>query len=400
MNAFYLLLVGCAPVPQTPEASSADAGRIPPPCDVSVPEDAATVQAAVDAAPDGARICIGAGTFVGTVELTDRTDLTLVGKGPGRTILDGDGAGSTVSTFATTFTLVGMTLTGGRGAQGGGLYAEQSTGTIRRVTMSGNHATQSGGGLVGYESGLDLADVAIVGNTSDGGSGGIGIFETGLVGDRVRIASNRALGSGSTGGGIGASRGGLQLTNSAIVGNRVPADGYGGGMDLYDIGSFHDVIVAGNEGGLRGGGANLYGYYGSDFQDVVIAGNHATTGGGLAIDGMGYTPDVRNAIIVRNRADQGGGLSVSGDYVTVDLTYSDLWHNAGGDVDGMADPTGTDGNVSVDPRFVAFDPRDKLRTWDFHLAADSPLIDAGDPALLDADGTRSDMGAYGGPDGG
>jgi hypothetical protein len=27
----------------------------------------------------------------------------------------------------------------------------------------------------------------------------------------------------------------------------------------------------------------------------------------------------------------------------------------------------------------------------------SPVIDAGDPALLDRDGTRSDQGAYGGP---
>ncbi|MDP6932731.1 MAG: hypothetical protein QGG40_07430 [Myxococcota bacterium] len=32
------------------------------------------------------------------------------------------------------------------------------------------------------------------------------------------------------------------------------------------------------------------------------------------------------------------------------------------------------------------------------LAADSPLIDAGDPDILDADGSRSDIGAMGGPD--
>lgn len=38
-------------------------------------------------------------------------------------------------------------------------------------------------------------------------------------------------------------------------------------------------------------------------------------------------------------------------------------------------------------------------TWDLHLLATSPLVDAGDPTLLDADGTRSDIGAYGGPGG-
>ncbi|MBZ0198788.1 MAG: T9SS type A sorting domain-containing protein, partial [Ignavibacteriaceae bacterium] len=36
---------------------------------------------------------------------------------------------------------------------------------------------------------------------------------------------------------------------------------------------------------------------------------------------------------------------------------------------------------------------------DFHLQMYSPAIDAGDPAILDVDGTRSDIGAYGGPGG-
>jgi hypothetical protein len=36
---------------------------------------------------------------------------------------------------------------------------------------------------------------------------------------------------------------------------------------------------------------------------------------------------------------------------------------------------------------------------DYHLQAYSPLIDAGDPGILDVDGTRSDMGGYGGPGG-
>lgn len=46
----------------------------------------------------------------------------------------------------------------------------------------------------------------------------------------------------------------------------------------------------------------------------------------------------------------------------------------------------------VDPLLV--DPAN----CDFHLQAASPAIDTGDPTILDADGTRSDMGAYGGPD--
>jgi len=48
-----------------------------------------------------------------------------------------------------------------------------------------------------------------------------------------------------------------------------------------------------------------------------------------------------------------------------------------------------EGNLFADPM-----PMDSL---DFHLQAYSPAIDAGDPVVLDPDGSRSDMGAYGGP---
>ena len=51
------------------------------------------------------------------------------------------------------------------------------------------------------------------------------------------------------------------------------------------------------------------------------------------------------------------------------------------------------GNVYADPMFV--DP------WngDLRLQKGSPCVDAGVPWILDVDGTRSDMGAFGGPDG-
>jgi hypothetical protein len=50
-------------------------------------------------------------------------------------------------------------------------------------------------------------------------------------------------------------------------------------------------------------------------------------------------------------------------------------------------------NTRSDPMFVNPD------NGDFHLQAGSPCIDAGAPWILDVDGTRSDMGAFGGPGG-
>ncbi len=48
-------------------------------------------------------------------------------------------------------------------------------------------------------------------------------------------------------------------------------------------------------------------------------------------------------------------------------------------------------NISVNPIFVNED------SLDYHLQKYSPLIDAGDPDILDKDGSRSDIGLYGGP---
>ncbi len=53
-------------------------------------------------------------------------------------------------------------------------------------------------------------------------------------------------------------------------------------------------------------------------------------------------------------------------------------------------------DLKLDPMFV----KDTVHTTlaaDFHLQAFSPAIDAGDPNILDKDGSRSDIGFYGGP---
>jgi len=82
----------------------------------------------------------------------------------------------------------------------------------------------------------------------------------------------------------------------------------------------------------------------------------------------------------------------------LDLSASDLfatdpctttWSNAF-DVEGIEL-----GWAAAEPRYrdvSSDDPSD----WDLRPAADSPLVDAGDPAEADADGSRADVSAYGG----
>lgn len=73
------------------------------------------------------------------------------------------------------------------------------------------------------------------------------------------------------------------------------------------------------------------------------------------------------------------------------IGYNDVYGNQGGQYRDMPDQTDRMGNISADPLFLGKD--------DFRLSADSPCHDAGDPAISDRDGTRSDMGIYGGPHG-
>jgi len=76
--------------------------------------------------------------------------------------------------------------------------------------------------------------------------------------------------------------------------------------------------------------------------------------------------------------------------------YGCAFGNLPADFDGMTDPVGVDGNVSVDPLFLDVSAADPL-TWDLHQDVTSTLVDGGDPADLDPDGSQADIGPYGGP---
>ncbi|RLC51074.1 MAG: hypothetical protein DRI23_05785 [Candidatus Cloacimonadota bacterium] len=67
--------------------------------------------------------------------------------------------------------------------------------------------------------------------------------------------------------------------------------------------------------------------------------------------------------------------------------YNNLWNNQTNFQNFSPDST----NIYHDPMFVNPD------SLDFHLQMFSPLIDAGDPNILDIDGSRSDIGLFGGP---
>jgi hypothetical protein len=74
------------------------------------------------------------------------------------------------------------------------------------------------------------------------------------------------------------------------------------------------------------------------------------------------------------------------------IQYNNFW-NLGVVNENIVYPDST--NLFQDPMFVNDDSTQG--EIDFHLQMFSPLIDTGDPDILDIDGTRSDIGLYGGP---
>jgi hypothetical protein len=77
---------------------------------------------------------------------------------------------------------------------------------------------------------------------------------------------------------------------------------------------------------------------------------------------------------------------------SINVTYNDIWRtpNLAG---GYGNTALGEGNIFFDPMFANQDSED------VRLQTNSPLIDAGDLSILDVDGTRSDIGCYGGPGG-
>jgi len=130
----------------------------------------------------------------------------------------------------------------------------------------------------------------------------------------------------------------------------------------------------------------------------LIANNTLIGGGGLFAQGAGTSATVENNIVAFG--DSGIG-STSPD--TFLLNHNDVYGNTT-DYAGLADQTGINGNISLEPLFV------DVAAGDWHLQLGSPCTDAGsssvDPSLEDMDGTPrvldgnadgamvADMGAF------
>jgi MYXO-CTERM domain-containing protein len=349
-------------------------------------------------------------------------DLTLLGGGRRLAVVDGGG-----------LTVDGCDVSGaeaqGFGRDGGVVDATGGAVAFARSTVAGGVAGRAGGVVHGVGTAVSAVDTTFTGATA--GAGGVFAIDGGSVdvtgctfeantadhGSVFELVTSPLLASGSRFVGnvaadaatISCDGAPCSLDDATFDGNLAPqgaAVSAGGGATLALTSSV--VCRHGGVGAIEIQGGTL------SLRNDVFVGNDVERG---LVSAVGSTVDVLAVHFVGNTASGGAGaaLSTSGSDVSLRNTLV-AWNDAAGpvvDVPG-ADLTGGwslfHGNTTADlpgglrPTDVSGDPlfpRPAPGTCDAALLAPpiaSPAVDAGDPALVDADGTRSDIGAFGGTD--
>ena len=181
--------------------------------------------------------------------------------------------------------LVGLSITGGKADEGGGLFIYGSA-TLKSCTISGNEASYGGGLFISGET--TLTSCSVVGNeapSTDGSGGGLCIDN----GGRATLTSCTISGNGPAG---------LWLDSGRAFG--------GGGLFIH-----------------FGGQAHL--------RECLISGNRANLGGGLHVDGIAIMISCRISGHREAHTSYGGGLFIYGSATLTSCTISDnVATNAGG----------------------------------------------------------------------
>jgi len=405
---------------------------------LNVPGDYNQIHAAVQACAVGDTVLVAEGTYNDCTHPTEgpgttpacvimKSGVTLRGAGPELTIIDAQGlgrgifiefvdncrvenlqvtnafadlfgAGILIRNVDTTVEVNDVRVT--TCTDGGIICIDNSSPTLRRVTMDNNEAKQGGGLAIEENSSPQIIDCTVTDNQAPSGAG---VFMRANCSPTISgcvISNNFITAANTYGGGITVQSSTPTITGCEILGNT--ANGFGGGVAFTDesAGLMEDCLIQNNDTtNTNGQGGGVFVSSSNPvLRHLLISGNtasgHYGKGGGVYI-GFEPSPSLENCTIVGNACGiegTGGGVSVewfatptidkciiSGstdgegmicNNATPVVSCTNIFGNAGGDA-----PCGTDGggNFSADPLFCG------NTGYEFNLTPDSPCAPGNHP---------------------
>jgi hypothetical protein len=336
------------------------------------------------------------GTYTGLIDFKGKPITLVSSGGPAVTFLDGNNAG-TVVTFAKAegkdSVLDGFTIRRGKAQYGAGILIREASPTLRNLILTGNHAVgnaqaygRGGGiGVIGAQAHPAILCTQFLGNTADYAGGAL----ASLYSANPYLRSNVFDGNSAPyGAGIAVHASGrLDLGWTLLTANQASVDG--GGIHTgvaYGNVLVRNVWLKGNTASRYGGGM----WVAAGLAEVVNStfdGNRAAQGGGIAA-GFGSMVDVASTLFVRNQTNNGASAALvnfQGSNTSVVNHYNGFFGNT---VANNKNTYGDKGLVVLPSFGNSCCP-----------APGSPALNAGipDPHFVDADGSRNDIGACGGP---
>ncbi|MEL6349609.1 MAG: MopE-related protein [Myxococcota bacterium] len=257
--------------------------------------------AALAGASDGDELIVCQGTYNENIVIDNHITIRAI-DGVENTIIEGTGDGSVITANGTPVSLIGLTIRGGVGADGGGVNGERSLDlSIEDCVITGNEARTEGGGVYGPTDGvLAITNTTISDNEARSGGG---VFAPALAFfSGVTITNNEA----DDGGGVYAD-GGLdyQWDTSTAITNNVAEKGGGVYVDGANLTLEPGTTISNNRATEAGGGLYLNA---GGFTEGQISANSAPDGGGVYVQNSSQT--ISDASIFNNTGTNGGGLYI------------------------------------------------------------------------------------------
>ena len=289
--------------------------------------------------------------------------------------------------------LENLRIQNGRGLVGGGVWAG-GTAIIKNCFIKNNFALEDteanmqiypsghGGGVFITDT-AEVVDCKIVRNRARRGGGGVAIDEFGVLRNSIIYANSNLSAPLSeppySGGGVFISDHSFNVIvrNCRLTKNQ--SLGIGGGICLEGPATVENCIFNYNYARVGGGGYGLSGGNTEKLINCTFYRNSASHNPNYSIISHGDL-DIINCIVSRGALIE----SVNNKFYSMNSVYSLIQ-----EVTNCAGP----GNIVGDPLFI--DPENS----NFTLEPSSPAINSGHPAnqYKDSNGSRNDMGAYGGP---